>query len=312
MYTRISKTNTTKLWKININKNNLYLILFIIIIFIILYLIYIKVGKALLYKYKKNLKVQNLSSYIYVYNEIFLENDYQYLDTKHFNKNNKEIYFDVGGNNGIYSLYLNDKNDNIEVHVFEPIKDLYDNIQWNINQNKKRDNNYIINNIGLGNKNENLKINFMPNADGLSTIKDDLEDKKTNMINSKCENFNYPLLYPLCKNIVSNLLNEERLKVEKKDIKIVRFSDYIKEHNINFVDKIKVDIEGYELEFLEGINKEDFSKIGAFVIEVENYRNDYKNKITNILKNNNFSFEYFENNDKNNWIMIYAINNLYK
>jgi FkbM family methyltransferase len=277
-----------------------------------LYLIYIKVGKALLYKYKKNLKVQNLSSYIYVYNEIFLENDYQYLDTKHFNKNNKEIYFDVGGNNGIYSLYLNDKNDNIEVHVFEPIKDLYDNIQWNINQNKKRDNNYIINNIGLGNKNENLKINFMPNADGLSTIKDDLEDKKTNMINSKCENFNYPLLYPLCKNIVSNLLNEERLKVEKKDIKIVRFSDYIKEHNINFVDKIKVDIEGYELEFLEGINKEDFSKIGAFVIEVENYRNDYKNKITNILKNNNFSFEYFENNDKNNWIMIYAINNLYK
>jgi FkbM family methyltransferase len=277
-----------------------------------LYLIYIKVGKALLYKYKKNLKVQNLSSYIYVYNEIFLENDYQYLDTKHFNKNNKEIYFDVGGNNGIYSLYLNDKNDNIEVHVFEPIKDLYDNIQWNINQNKKRDNNYIINNIGLGNKNENLKINFMPNADGLSTIKDDLEDKKTNMIHSKCENFNYPLLYPLCKNIVSNLLNEERLKVEKKDIKIVRFSDYIKEHNINFVDKIKVDIEGYELEFLEGINKEDFSKIGAFVIEVENYRNDYKNKITNILKNNNFSFEYFENNDKNNWIMIYAINNLYK
>ncbi len=312
MYTRISKTNTTKLWKININKNNLYLILFIIIIFIILYLIYIKVGKALLYKYKKNLKVQNLSSYIYVYNEIFLENDYQYLDKKHFNKNNKEIYFDVGGNNGIYSLYLNDKNDNIEVHVFEPIKDLYDNIQWNINQNKKRDNNYIINNIGLGNKNENLKINFMPNADGLSTIKDDLEDKKTNMINSKCENFNYPILYPLCKNIVSNLLNEERLKVEKKDIKIVRFSDYIKEHNINFVDKIKVDIEGYELEFLEGINKEDFSKIGAFVIEVENYRNDYKNKITNILKNNNFSFEYFENNDKNNWIMIYAINNLYK
>lgn len=312
MYTRIPKTNTTKLWKININKNNLYLILFIIIIFIILYLIYIKVGKALLYKYKKNLKVQNLSSYIYVYNEIFLENDYQYLDKKHFNKNNKEIYFDVGGNNGIYSLYLNDKNDNIEVHVFEPIKDLYDNIQWNINQNKKRDNNYIINNIGLGNKNENLKINFMPNADGLSTIKDDLEDKKTNMINSKCENFNYPILYPLCKNIVSNLLNEERLKVEKKDIKIVRFSDYIKEHNINFVDKIKVDIEGYELEFLEGINKEDFSKIGAFVIEVENYRNDYKNKITNILKNNNFSFEYFENNDKNNWIMIYAINNLYK
>ncbi len=308
--------NKNKMKFINKSKNKIKYflnrkIILTIIIFLLIYIFYRKCGKALFYKYYMNLKVQNILSYIYVFNEIFIDNDYEYLDTIYFNKNNKEIYFDVGGNNGLYSLYLNNKYDNIEVHVFEPIKDLYENIVWNINKNKKINNNYIINNIGLGNKNENLQINFMPNADGLSTIKDDIKDKREFMINGKCQDYNYPIIGSICKNIVSSLLNEERLKVEKRNIKIMRFSDYLKKTNINFVDKIKVDIEGYELEFLKGIDAEDFSKIGAFVIEVENYRNHYTNEIINILRLNNFSYKFSENDNKNNWIMIYAINNNY-
>ena len=95
---------------------------------------------------------------------------------------------------------------------------------------------------------------------------------------------------------MSLLLNKNRLNVNKR--------------NINFIDKIKVDIEGYELEFLQGINKKDFLKIGSFIIEVENYRNNYTINIINILESNNFSYKFSKNN-KSNWIMIYAKNNLY-
>jgi hypothetical protein len=95
---------------------------------------------------------------------------------------------------------------------------------------------------------------------------------------------------------LSLLLNKNRLNVNKR--------------NINFIDKIKVDIEGYELEFLQGINKKDFLKIGSFIIEVENYRNNYTINIINILESNNFSYKFSKNN-KSNWIMIYAKNNLY-
>ena len=293
-----------------INDYNILIIIFIFIL-IISYNIF---SKALFYKYYWNLKVQNIYSYIYVFNEIFIRNDYTYLDNinfKKYNNNKKEIYFDVGGNNGLYSLYLNNKNKNIEVHIFEPIEDLYKNIQWNIKHNKNPSNTFIINNFGLGDKNENLKINFMPNADGLSTIKDDIKDKKTHIINGYCKNYTYPLIKNICENSFSLLLNKDRLKVVKRDIKLVRCSDYIKKHNINFIDKIKVDIEGYELEFLQGINKEDFVKIGSFVIEVENYRSNYTKNIIDILKSNNFSYTFSKNINKNNWIMIYAKNNLY-
>ena len=290
------------------------IILFVIIF--VLILLYINIGKAIFYKYYWNLKVQNIFSYIFVFNEIFLNKDYKYLDSINFkklNKNKKEIYFDVGGNNGLYSLYLNNKNKNIEVHVFEPIEDLYKNIKWNIKHNKKLSNTYFINNFGLGNKNENLQINYMPNADGLSTIKNDIEVKKNHIVNGYCRDYNYPIINSICKSFMSQLLNKNRLKVEKRNIKLVRFSDYVKENKIDFIDKIKVDIEGYELEFLEGINKEDFAKIGAFVIEVENYRSNHTRNILDILQLNNFSYKLSEdkNNKRNNWLMIYAKNNLY-
>jgi len=293
---------------------NNYIILFVIIF--VLILLYINIGKAIFYKYYWNLKVQNIFSYIFVFNEIFLNKDYKYLDSINFkklnkNKNKKEIYFDVGGNNGLYSLYLNNKNKNIEVHVFEPIEDLYKNIKWNIKHNKKLSNTYFINNFGLGNKNEKLQINYMPNADGLSTIKNDIEVKKNHIVNGYCRDYNYPIINSICKSFMSQLLNKNRLKVEKRNIKLVRFSDYVKEHKIDFIDKIKVDIEGYELEFLEGINKEDFAKIGAFVIEVENYRSNHTKNILDILQLNNFSYKLSEDKN-NNWLMIYAKNNLYK
>jgi len=156
-----------------------------------------------------------------------------------------------------------------------------------------------------------LQINYMPNADGLSTIKNDIEVKKNHIVNGYCRDYNYPIINSICKSFMSQLLNKNRLKVEKRNIKLVRFSDYVKENKIDFIDKIKVDIEGYELEFLEGINKEDFAKIGAFVIEVENYRSNHTKNILDILQLNNFSYKLSEDKN-NNWLMIYAKNNLYK
>lgn len=280
-----------------------YLAILIIILFIYSYEYY---GEALYYKYKNNLKFNGLINYIYIYNEIFKEKDYGFLD----DNKEKVVYFDVGGNNGIYSLYLNENNKNIEVHVFEPISDLYENIVWNISQTKKDNNKFIINNHGLGNIKEELEINYLPNADGLSTIKNDLESKKEAIVKSKCKSLNnIPVVCNLCEGVTTILLNNSSfVDSVKKKIKIDTLDNYILTNNINKIDYIKVDIEGYELEFLQGINATNFEKIGKMVIEVENYRTNYTTQILDILNENNFDYDI--NDIDLNWILIRAKNRL--
>jgi FkbM family methyltransferase len=278
-----------------------YLVLIIIILFIFTYEYY---GEALHFKYKNNLKINGVINYIYIYNEIFKDKDYGFLDEQKENV----VYFDVGGNNGIYSMYLNENNKNIEVHVFEPILDLYQNIVWNTNQIKKESNKFIINNLGLGNIKQELEINYLPNADGLSTIKNDLESKKEAIIKTKCKFVkDIPVVCNLCESVTSNLLNSSTFDSIKKKIKIDTLDNYISANNINKIDYLKVDIEGYELEFLQGISANNFKKIGKMVIEVENYRENYTKQILDILNKNNFKYDI--NDLDSSWILIRAKNN---
>jgi 31-O-methyltransferase len=273
--------------------NKKYIIIFIVTLIFIL--MYRYLGSALYYKFKNNLKVKGIGNYIWIYNEIFINKDYKFLD------NNKEnmIYFDIGGNNGIYSLYLNENNKNIEVHVFEPINELYQNIVWNINQTKKDCNNFIINNFGLGEIKKEVEINYFKDANGLSTIKNDMEHKKKAIINYNFKGI--PLIENISKFIVDNL------KSEKRKINIDTLNNYILEKKINRIDCMKIDVEGYELEVLQGISNDNFKKIKKILIEVENYRKNYTKQILDILDNNNFSYKVTQS-DKD-WCYIYAINN---
>jgi hypothetical protein len=81
--------------------NKKYII--IIIVTLIFILMYRYFGNALYYKFKNNLKIKGIGNYIWVYDEIFIKKDYKFLDDDKENM----VYFDIGGNNGIYSLYLN-------------------------------------------------------------------------------------------------------------------------------------------------------------------------------------------------------------
>jgi hypothetical protein len=73
---------------------------------------------------------------------------------------------------------------------------------------------------------------------------------------------------------------------------------------------MKIDVEGYELEVLQGISNDNFKKIKKILIEVENYRKNYTKQILDILDNNNFSYKVTKS-DKD-WCYVYATNNKLK
>jgi len=91
---------------------------------------------------------------------------------------------------------------------------------------------------------------------------------------------------------------------EIKEVKTVNINTILKQYNIN---KIKMDIEGYEYKLIPIM---DFSNIKFFILEFhhtmikDNNNSKYKEIIT-ILKNNFSKVEYKENR-KGNWTTIIA------
>jgi hypothetical protein len=137
---------------VDINIKNI--ILFIVSLYI-LYYIYIILYVIYFIK-TKNLKIgEGFINFAYIFKEIYINGDYNIG----LNLNNCTV-FDVGGNMGLFSLWINDHYSNMNVYVFEPIPATYKLCLHNITTNKKSNNNFTINNFGLSNKNEIVKMNY--------------------------------------------------------------------------------------------------------------------------------------------------------
>ena len=258
---------------------NKYVYLLILILLIILlhssYFIY----SALFYKHYYGLKTgKNILNYCYIYNEIFNNGDYDYdLDL-----NNCEI-LDIGSNMGIYMLWLNEKFSNIKVHSFEPINELNDIAEYNINKIKKNNNKFIINPYGLSNKVSRTNITYFPYVNGSSTMYN-MQEKNNHL--------NY-----FKKSIMNSLIQYR----ETKNIKLNTIKNYIYANNISHIDLCKIDVEGAELEIMEGF-EHYIDLVKYYIIEIENFRHDYLNKIKNLLTN----YEIQVNNPHESWVILFA------
>jgi len=148
-----------------------------------------------------------------------------------------------------------------EVHYFDPVNEFIELLKKKENLNKKS----YFNNFGLGDKNANF--------------------------------YYYPRFQSFYNRIKSCNENDEFNKIL---LNIKKGKDYILENNIEYIDFLKIDTEGYELKVLEGF--EDFLeniKIIQFEYGGTYIDNDTKLiDIINYLKNKGFyKFSYLTNNE---------------
>lgn len=140
-----------------------------------------------------------------------------------FIKNNKDkdlTIFDIGCNRGLFSdLFINLKNTNI--HCFEPIDELYNNLV--IKYSNK--NNVRLNKLGVSDKNGETSFYRLLNleTDGCSSL------------------------------IERPVFKERGWKYEKYLIKTITINEYCHNNNVDFIDFIKIDVEGVEYLVLKGM-----------------------------------------------------------
>lgn len=269
----------------------------IISICIVVYILYVLVLQAIIYKITHKLYVKDFWNYVYIYKEIFIDKDYDAILPKP-----GDVIFDVGGNQGLYTLYLNDISNNVSIHVFEPIFDLYQQLHNNVVQNTRTTNTIVTNNFGLSDRDEETVINYYPTGSGLSTLTSDMDEKQQMMIESKCSGSLAP---GVCKTFMEKVFMP-RLNKNKtvQTVKLTTMSKYIERNNISKIDIVKIDVEGHELQVLKGIKDEHFDRIRSFMIEVENYRPGYLQKIVDILKQHNYTIHVKDEKEK--WCMVTA------
>ena len=188
---------------------------------------------------------------------------------------NFKIVFDVGAHEG-ETIELCLDHFNIEkIYSFEPSHFSFKNLKKKVDKikNKKIKTEIILENIALGTENKNIKIKHM-NESSSSTIKE---------LNTKSK------YYKKKKKLLFNLKNQNlfnEISVQQKNL-----DDYISQKNIQKLDFLKIDTEGYEFEVLSGVKK-NIKNIKLILFEHHYHdmiKKNYKfGDVHDLLNKNNF------------------------
>lgn len=144
---------------------------------------------------------------------------------REFIKDNHTI-IDAGANMGVFSLFAHHLSPHGNVYSFEPTTKVFNILQKTIADNNLSASIHLFN-AALGDKNEEAKL--MRSESGLES---------GNMI------------------VSSDFLKEKgSIFVSSKEVPMMTLDKFVQENNINKVDFIKIDTEGYEKQIIRGAEK---------------------------------------------------------
>ena len=175
----------------------------------------------------------------------FYEDEQMKYLCKIFAKNKINYFFDIGSNIGIYTLVIAKLFKKVEIFSFEPVKSTFIILKKNISLNAEIKNIKKYN-YGLSNKNSKLKMKALIKkgfiqSGGFGVIKN-----KDNLKNLHTE-------YALFK------IADDEFKIKKKTI------------------CLKIDVEGYEIFLLDGLNH--MFKNNKIFLQIEIFPSNYNSVI---------------------------------
>jgi FkbM family methyltransferase len=178
-----------------------------------------------------------------------------------------DTVFDVGSNIGMFSLFCSRHTQkDVNLFAFEPSTQLFAILERNVQEHCPK--NTVLGNFGLGKSNYTAEFSFYPQYSLLSSfdsLSPDAEDAiiKTAFLGS-CD----PQVF-------------QRV-VEQCSIRTI--SSVISEHNIQSIDLLKIDVEKFEWDVLQGIESADWPKIRQIVVEVHHIENRVESLVALLQK----------------------------
>ncbi|HEX2268635.1 MAG TPA: FkbM family methyltransferase, partial [Pyrinomonadaceae bacterium] len=199
-----------------------------------------------------------------------------------------DVVFDVGANIGLFTLFARRKCPTAQIYSFEPLPPNFELLRANVTRHNA---NARLFNYGLSNTSTIANFTFYPEAAGLSgrtaNSAGDKEDTKafvTDWIHNAARENEQDLLP---QSQLDELL-DEYLRGETYSCPVKTLSDVIREHDVERIDLLKIDVEGSEFDVLSGIEEEDWPRIKQIAIEV--HSRSILKRITSLLEAHGFRF----------------------
>jgi len=150
-----------------------------------------------------------------------------------------DVFFDVGANIGLFSLYLKRLYPDLKCYLFEPFPTLFNCLKLTLKNSKMED--VHINDYALCNENKELEF-------FIDTFNDGGHSLDSSSISSRSK-------------------KAQSLKIQGK-----KLDSFVAENNIDRIDFLKIDIQGAEVEFLKGA-RESINKFKPKIMVELNNKN---------------------------------------
>ncbi|NET41324.1 FkbM family methyltransferase [Okeania sp. SIO2B3] len=246
-----------------------------------------------------------------------------YSEVQDYIKNGIELHegntvFDVGANIGLFTLLTYQLcNKNVKVYAFEPIPEIFEVLQANVQRFDAEK--LMVFPYGLSQESKSVTFFYYPKVTIGSTMyppsKEEIDELKQTLMQNLIKNLNIGWtswirwIPPFLRQLIIDNQIEKGFQGKQVTCQLRTLSEVIREHNVEQIDLLKVDVEKSELDVLLGIEDRDWQKIKQVVVEVHNL--DFKiEKTTSLLKEKGLSKITVEQNpffNNNSIVSLYAL-----
>lgn len=210
----------------------------------------------------KTLKLKHPGFHFYIENEFYWKgyekSGFEVISRELWLKLSKsaKVIFDVGANTGLYSLFSGLENTVAQIHAFEPIKRNVDKLIYNAHINDM--------------KNINVVEAAVSSENGTTTIYQPATDVSTTST------------------LDADVALSRELNLNPVDVQTMRLDTFVKDHQIEKVDLIKIDVEGFEVPVFESMGSLLRSMKPTILAEIR--IEEHGQKIMKLLEGCNYLF----------------------